>query len=45
MNDLEHFVSDSIFKNLESDYHSSSDVSNQPIKYTAIFLVRSDIPM
>ena len=33
MNDLEHFVSDSIFKSLESDYHSSSDVSKIVSKY------------
>ena len=35
----EHFVSDSFFKRLKFDYSSSETVSNQRIKYRAIFLV------
>ena len=37
-NDLEHFVSDSIFKRLNFDYSSLETVSNQPIISRAIFL-------
>ena len=38
-NDLEHFVSDSVFKRLKFDYPSSETVSNQQIKLRVIFLV------
>ena len=36
--DLVHFVSDSIFKCLKSDYSSSETVSNQKIKIKNCFL-------
>ena len=36
--DLEHYVSDSIFKRLKFDYSSSETVSNQKIKIKNCFL-------